>query len=244
MKRAVFFLFPFICSFSLDSFCQEKKLNQELLAWYKQTLPFYQDVISGSQYADAAAGYRGSPFFGSAAIGNGQIWINRLGYDQIPLLYDVWLDEVVTIHPRYNQKTIIKAEKIEKFILSDSSVFVRFPPNSGYSKHSHGFYQVISDGYPMLLRKSYRTLDAVNETGLITRKFTETQDYFFWYQGEFRKISNKADAATYLGLSPKEVKKHFSNEPLVFKKNPEAYLLELLEILKGKEGNFKGFSTR
>src|SRR5690606_34348678 len=138
MKGAVIFLFLFICSFSQDAFCQEENVNPQLLAWYKQTLPFFQDVITGPQYADAPAGYQGSPFYGSGTIGNGQIWINGLGYDETPLLYDVWLDEVLTIHPRYNQKTMIKAEKIEKFILADGALFLRYLANPGYSRHNHG----------------------------------------------------------------------------------------------------------
>jgi hypothetical protein len=243
MKRTVFFLFLFLW-FSLDAFCQEENLNPELLAWYKQTLPFFQDIITGPQYSDAPVGYLGSPFYGSEAIGNGQIWINGLGYDDIPLLFDVWLDEVVTIHPRYNQKTMIKAEKIEKFILADGALFVRYLANPGYSRHNHGFYQVISDGVPMLLKKNYRIVDSVNETGLITRKFTEGQDYFFWYQGEFRKVGNKTEAGAFLGLSAKEVKKHFNGKTPVFKKNPEAFLLELLKVRESKGDDFNGFPAR
>src|SRR5690606_18674510 len=182
--------------------------------------------------------------YGSGTIGNGQIWINGLGYDETPLLYDVWLDEVLTIHPRYNQKTMIKAEKIEKFILADGALFLRYLANPGYARHNHGFYEVISGGVPMLLKKNYRIVDSVNETGLITRKFTEGQDYFFWHQGEFRKVGNKTEAGVFLGLSAKEVKKHFNGKTLGFKKNPEAYLLELLELNDSNGGGFKGFSAR
>lgn len=244
MRKVAFFFLLLACAFSNESLCQEENLDPELLAWYKQTLPFFQDIITGGQYADAPNSYLGSPFYGSGEVRNGQIWINGLGYDNVPLLYDVWQDDLVTVHPRFNQKTLIKAEKIEKFVLADGAVFLKYALNPDYGKHHHGFYQVVYEGEPKLLKKHYRNIDAVNETGLITKEFKVGQDYFFWYRDEFWKIGGKADAASALGLSKKEVNRHFTGKGIVFKKNLERYLLELLNIEENKGVNFKGFPTR
>ena len=244
MKKIFFFLLILTCTIATESLGQEEKLNPELLTWYKQTLPFFQDIINGGQYGDAPASYLGSPFYGSGKTENGQIWINGLGYDKIPLLYDAWLDEVVTVHPRYNQKTLIKAEKIDKFVLANGALFLRFSFNPGYAKHHHGFYQVLADGELKLLKKDYRTVDSVNETGLITRKFTEGRDYFYWYQGKFWKVGSKTEGTLALGLFAKEVNRHLKGRGMVFKKNPEGYLLELLKLKERTGDDFKGFPER
>ncbi len=244
MRRAAFFLLILIHPLSNVSIGQEGDLGAELLAWYRETLPLFQEVATGGQYSDAPVGYLGSPFYESRKFDFGQIWINGLPYARIQLLYDAWQDEVLTFHPIYNQKILIKAEKVEKFMFGDGAVFLRFESNPGYGKHHHGFYQVLADGEPKLLKKHYRTVESVKETGLITREFRVGQDYFFWFQDRFWKVGNRSEAMAGLGLSKKEVNGYFRGKGMVFRDNPEAYLRELLLLKKGKTEGFKGFPSR
>lgn len=244
MNKVVFFLLILVNSISIKSYGQEENLSPELLAWYQETLPFFQEIITGGQYSEAPINYLGSPFYESRVFGTGQIWINDISYKKVQLLYDAWLDQVVTFHPIYNQKILIKSEKIEKFILSDGSEFLRFTTNPDYGRHNHGFYQLLSDGELKLLKKHYRKVEAVSETGRITREFTEEQDYFFWFKEEFWKVSSKKEGAFALGLSKKAVNSHFKGNDIDFKKDPEAYLLGLLQLNKNEGEGFKGFPAK
>ena len=244
MKRVLFFLLILIHSFSQTSVGQDEELNAELLAWYQLALPLFQEVVTGGQYSDAPMGYLGSPFYESRQFDFGEIWVNGLHYSKVQLLYDVWQDEVLTFHPIYGQKILIKSEKVEKFAFGYGATFLRFDANPGYGKHHHGFYQVLDDGEPKLLKKHYRTVESVKEPGLITREFRVGQDYFYWFQGEFWKAGNKNEAMSGLRLSKKEVTNHFRGKGLVFKDNPEAYLRELLLLGSDKASEFKGFPSR
>jgi hypothetical protein len=244
MKRVLFFLLFLILSIPQKSLGQEEDLSAELLAWYQQALPLFQEVVTGGQYSDAPMGYLGSPFYNSRKFDFGEIWVNGLRYTKVQLLYDAWRDEVLTFHPIYGQKILIKSEKIEKFVFGDGAMFLRLDLNPGYGKHHHGFYQVLADGEPQLLKKHFRTVESVKEPGLITREFRVGQDYFYWFQGEFWKAGNKNEAMTGLGLSKKEVNNHFRGKRTLFKDNPEAYLRELLLLRSGKAGEFKGFPSR
>ena len=244
MRRVLFFLLILICFHSNESLGQETELSPELLAWYRQTLPLFQEVVTGGQYADAPVNYLGTPFYESRQFDFGEIWVNGLRYSKVQLLYDAWADEVVTFHPVYNQKILIKAEKIEKFVFSDGATFIRIDSNPGYGKHHHGFYQLIADGEPKLLKKHYRNVESVNETGLITREFQVGQDYFFWFKGEFWKAGSKKESALAFGLSTKEINSHFNGKGIVFKKDPEGFLLELLQLKESIGGDFKGFPER
>lgn len=244
MKRVLFFLLILIHSFSQKSLGQEEDLSAELLAWYQQALPLFQEVVTGGQYSDAPAGYLGSPFYESPKFDFGEIWVNGLRYTKVQLLYDAWQDDVLTFHPMYSQKILIKYEKVEKFAFGDGAMFLRFDSNPGYGRHHHGFYQVLAEGEPKLLKKHFRTVESVKEPGLITREFRVGQDYFYWFKGEFWKAGNKNEAIAGLGLSKKEVSSHFRGKGMVFKDNPEAYLGELLLLRSGKMEEFKGFPLR
>ena len=244
MSRPLFFLLILICFFSNKSVGQQPELSPELVDWYRQTLPLFQEVVTGGQYSDAPVNYLGSPFYESRKFGVGEIWVNGLRYSGVRLLYDTWSDEVLSFHPVYNQKVLIKAEKIEKFVFADGATFLRFDSNPGYGRHHHGFYQLIAEGYPKLLKKHYRNVESVNETGLITREFQVGEDYFFWFEGGFWKAGSKKESMLALGLSGKEVKGYFKGKGLVFKQDPENYLLELLRLKESIAGDFKGFPER
>lgn len=244
MVRVLFFLLVVIFSFSTDTIGQEKGMSTDLLARYQETLPLYHELVSGGQYSDAPPSYLGTPFYDSPKFDRAQILVNGLPYSQVQLLYDVWQDQVLVVHPVFAQKVLIKSDKIAQFIFSDGTTFLRFEGNPGYGRHKHGFYELVADGEPSLLKKHWRTLESVKETGLITKEFRVGADYFFWHQGKFWRASSKNEAMNALGLSKKEVNDHLKGRQLGFKKDPEAYLLELLHLRKDVEGGFKGFSIR
>lgn len=244
MKKVSFFLCFLAFSFSPDLFGQEQEISPTLLAMYQEQLPFFQELITGGQYADPPVNYLGSPFFDVKVFQSGKIQVNGNTYSKVSLLYDTWLDEVITFHPIYNQKILIKAEKIEGFTLVDNSVFRKFSGNPNYGKHNHGFYQVISDGEIKLLKKHYCTVESVKESGLITREYIREQDFFFWFEGDFLKANKKKEAIEGLGLSKKAVAEHLGGKDLYQKNDPQVFLLRLLELRKKQPMPFTGFSEQ
>ncbi|HSF53007.1 MAG TPA: hypothetical protein VLA71_04615 [Algoriphagus sp.] len=240
MKKVAFFIFFVALSVPKILSGQEQELSPNLLTMYQEQLPLFQELVTGGQYADPPINYLGSPFFDSRFFQNGRIQINGISYSKVPLLYDTWLDDVITFHPIYNQKILIKAEKVDEFTLADNSIFRKFIGNSDYGKHNHGFYQVISDGEIKLLKKNYSNVESVKESGLITREYRSEKDYFFWFDGKFQKVNKKKEGIAALGLSKKAVAE--LNSKVVFQKSdPQAYLLELLDLKKNDPAPFTGF---
>lgn len=244
MRRAIFFLLILTHPIANPAIGQEAHLDAEQLAWYQRTLPLFQEAVSGGQYADAPAGYLGSPYYESQQFDFGVIWINGLRYPKVQLRYDAWQDEVLVVHPLYNQMVQIKAAKVEKFVFANGVVFLNIENNPGYSRHKRGFYQVVAVGEPMLLKKHYRSIESVKEPGLITREFKPGQDFFFWFQGKFWQVGSKSAAMAGLGLSKKEVAGHFKGMKQSFKHDPETYLKELLRLREEKPEPFQSFPSR
>lgn len=241
MRKVAFFLLFLAFSSFQKIFGQEQGLSSNHLARYQEQLPFFQELITGGQYSDPPVNYLGSPFLDPNVFPSGKIRLNGITYIKIPLLYDTWLDEVITFHPVYNQKILIKAEKIEEFTLEGNAEFRKFSENPAYSKHKHGFYEVISDADIKLLKKNYSKVESVKESGLITKEYIQGRDYFFWFDGEFLKVNKKNDAITALGLSKKAVADQLQGKVEFQKSDPGAYLLELLELRKNDSNPFTGF---
>lgn len=211
------------------------------LTLYQDQLPFFQELISGGLYADAPKNYDGFPFYKTRVFELGILKINEVNYSEVPLLYDSQADWVITFHPVYNQKILIKSEKIDEFKLQDGSVFRNFKGNDSYSHHENGFYEVSFDGALKLLIKHYKVLKPVKELGDYTKEFVTNSDYFFWNEGQFEAVSRKSQAIKLLGLDKKEVKKSFKGNSPDFKRNMEEYLGKLVQLRVDSEQEFGGF---
>lgn len=93
------------------------------LSAYRQELPYFQELITGGQYASPPTRIKGDPYFTSRQFEEGILRINGITYPQVPLIYDTYHDQLITFHPIFNQKILIKPEKIDGFTLSEGQLF-------------------------------------------------------------------------------------------------------------------------
>lgn len=228
MQKILFFLFT-TAFFVKSGFAQVAGENLAYLSEYKEALPYFQELITGGQYAEASKLIQGDPFFASRQFENGTLSINGIVYPQVPLLYDSYRDQLVTFHPIFNQKILIKPEKIDGFLLSNGSRFRFFPGNSSYFRDNNGIYQILGEGSFTALAKRYKTTKSTREMSRFDEVYVEKSDYFLWNTGVFYPISQGKQAIEILGFEPKEIKKQLRSRSLNFKQNPEGYLRFLVD---------------
>jgi hypothetical protein len=240
MLKITFFLsaFLFLGWSASGQVVQEPK---SYLALYQDQLLFFQELISGGLYADAPKNFDGFPFYNTRVFESGVLKINEVSYSEVPLLYDSQADWVITFHPIYNQKILIKSEKVDEFKLSDGSVFRNFKGNDSYNHHENGFYEVAFDREIKLLIKHYKVLKPVKELGQFTKEYIAYSDFFFWNKEQFESVSRKSQAIKLLGLDKKEVKQSFKGNSLDFKRNMEEYLARLVQLRVDSDQGFEGF---
>ena len=240
MLKTTFFLSGLLF-LGVAAFAQVVQEPKSYLALYQDQLPFFQELISGGLYADSPKNFDGYPFFNTRQFEPGVLKINQVSYTEVPLLYDIQADWVVTFHPIYNQKILIKSEKVDEFTLGDGSVLRNYQGNDSYIHHKNGFYEVALDADIKLLVKHYKVLKPVKELGQYTKEFVEYADYYYWYSGQFESVSRKSQAIKLLGLDKKEAKKSFKGNSLVFKRNREEYLSRLVQLRIDLDPKFGGF---
>ncbi|WP_296705959.1 hypothetical protein, partial [Algoriphagus sp.] len=167
----IYFFTPFLLIFiwTAPSHAQ----SQTFLALYKEQLPYFQELITGGQYAEAPLNYEGHPYFQTRVFEEGYLSINGIKYTEVQLLFDENADVLVTFHPIYKQKILIKPEKVEEFQLEGGSLFRRFQGNESFPKHGNGFYEVLRDGEIKVLLKHYKEAEPTKEIGKYTYRFVE-----------------------------------------------------------------------
>jgi hypothetical protein len=223
MQKIIFFLFSAIC-FVSNGFSQVVGDNLSYLSEYKEQLPYFQELITGGQYAESSRLIQGNPYFASRQFEKGTLSINGIEYPEVPLLYDSYLDQVVTFHPVFNQKILIKPEKIDHFMLSNGSSFRFIPGNSGYFHNQNGIYEILGEGDFTALAKRYKSTKALREMSQFDAVFVEKTDFFLWKNGEFFPVSKKSQVIEILGLNKKEMNKQLRTAGLNFNQNPDTFL--------------------
>jgi hypothetical protein len=233
------FLTAFLLSIvgAVSSFAQ----SQSYLSLYKEQLPYFQELITGGQYREPPLNYEGSPYHIDRKFGEGTLSINKISYTGVPLLYDSNADVVITFHPIYNQKILIKPQKIEEFQLKDGSVFRKMAGNESYGLDKNGFYRILNDGEIKVLIKHSKYIDPANYVGKYTHAFLEINDYFYWYDDDFVLVRKKKQAIRSLGLRKKDVKKYLNGKSIYFSTEKERYILELAALRESQSDSFNGF---
>ncbi len=194
------------------------------LSTYQQELPYFQELITGGQYEAPSPLIKGDPYFTSRQFEGGTLRINGITYPQVPLIYDTYRDQLITFHPIFNQKILIKPEKIDGFTLSEGQLFRFFAGNESFLHRGNGIYQVLGQGKALALAKRYKTTKESRELSRYDSEYVEKTVYFIWKEGAFFPIKNGTQAITSLGLDAKELKRELKAKGLQFKKAPETYL--------------------
>ncbi|TDQ14758.1 hypothetical protein DFQ04_3352 [Algoriphagus boseongensis] len=230
MRKILFFIF-LLGPFSNNGLkAQVAGQNLAFLPEYQEQLPYFQELITGGQYQEPSRLIQGDPYYFSRQFEKGTLIINGVTYPQVPLLYDSYRDQVVTFHPVFNQKILIKPEKIDGFQLANGERFRHFSGNGDYLKNGNGIYKVLGEGDYLAVAKQFKTTKAVREMSKYDEIYLAKSDYFLVKDGVFLQIQKGNQAFEILGLEKKFIKKELRARNLVFKQNPEEYLKFLVQV--------------
>lgn len=230
MRKIIFFFFLlsfFVCNGLL---AQVIGNNLAFLPEYQEQLPFFQELITGGQYQEPSRLIEGDPYYFSRQFEKGGLTINGITYPDVPLLYDVYRDQVITFHPVFNQKILIKPEKIDGFNLANGTRFKYFSGNENHLRNGNGIYEVLGQGEYLALAKRFKTTKPKREFSIYDEIYLEKADYFLWKNGQFFQVSKEARVLEVLGLEKKEVRKEVRAKNLNFRNNPETYLHYIVTV--------------
>lgn len=228
MRKILFFLSSAFFFMSNGLSAQVAGENLPYIPEYREQIPYFQELITGGQYAEPSSLIKGDPYYASRQFERGTLKINGITYPEVPLIYDCYRDQLVTFHPIFNQKILIKPEKIDGFSLSNGQMFRHFSGNESYYRHGNGIYQVVGEGKAFALAKRYKTTKALRELSRFDEEYLEKGEFFILKDNVFTSVKRPSDAYMALGLEPKVFKKELKAKGIQFKQNPEGFLSYLV----------------
>lgn len=229
MKFPSFLFFLILSSFTNVVFGQ---VADGLEASYRNNITFDQEVVSGGYFVDPPKEFEGHPYFFTKNFELSEITINGLTYHEVPILYNIWKDQVLTFQPIHKQKILIRADKIDAFTihLETPLSFVRLEDNPSYSHHGSGIYEYVGVGPSRVLIKHRKLTKPKREYSIYSEVFYETQDYFLQKNAEILKVSSRKQAIDFLDLEKKETRKLTNASNLDFRTDKKSYLSFLVSL--------------
>lgn len=228
--RKIIFAWGLSMLLAVSAWSQTVNENLVNLEKYQEELPFFQELITGAQYPEPPRNYDGFPFLETRSFENGGLTINRIFYPEVPLLYDIRFDQVITFHPIFSQKLLINPAKVDGFVLANGNEFKKLKGNEDYLYDKNGFYEIIADGPFALVSKHYKVDKPARELGEYVGYYLEYEDFFLVKDDQFFPIRNKKDAIKRLQIEKKAIRENLTKKGIYFNQNRRKYLIALLEL--------------
>ncbi|MFD2202099.1 hypothetical protein [Shivajiella indica] len=223
----------FLCLFSFClSLSSQGQSDNTLEKKYRSNIPFDQEIVSGGYFVDPPKEFEGHPYFETKNFESGQITINGLTYSEVPLLYNIWKDEVLTFQPIHKQKILIRADKIDGFTIffNTPTNFIRLTENPGYSNHGNGIYELVIKGKANLLIKHRKQTKSKREISKFSDEFYEQADFFIEKEKKIIQITSKKQAFEFLQLDKKKLRNPIRQRGLDFRRDKRSFLSYLTTV--------------
>lgn len=203
--------------------------RQKTTALYLETMHTQSRLYNGSKYSPPDHTLEEHPFFLSADWITGTVYYDGEYFKNVPLMYDLASQTLVTEHAANGHAIRLVEEKLAHFTL-DGHYFERIINDSvANSLPSTGFYEVLYHGPTKVVMRHHSVLREQIISGAVERSFDEKSKFFVMRNGVFFPVKSKASVFRLLSTWKNELKKFVRQRKLSFGDNREVALKSLAE---------------
>ncbi len=228
-------LFPFILVLTPPSYSQNSTVNphgedslvyavsvQNAINFYHRSVYPETGLYNGGQYVDYIYTIQeGNPYFLSTGYAAGTICYDRVSYQQVPLIYDMVKETLITQDPTHLYKIALNNEKISSFSLLGHN-FVRLIADSSDNQlPGTGFYECLYSGNLAVFKKEKKELKDREISNNIIRYVQETRDYYIRKDGIYYPVGNRKSVLHLLADRKKQLETYIRKNGLKIRRNPD-----------------------
>lgn len=204
-----------------DTSFLEHSVNNAIQS-YRSSVGLQAHLYTGSEYYSPVKTYvTGHQFFNDKVLRKGSVLYDGTWFTDVALLYDVMLDEVVTMHQGtgYFQKLI--KQKTDAFV-TDNHTFINLKADSvAGTDMNPGFYDLRYDGGVRVLARRKKELQERATIQGMEGEYLIVDRFYIWKEGTYYPVSRKSTVLKVLRDKKKELNKFARINKLRFRKNRE-----------------------
>jgi hypothetical protein len=171
-------------------------------------------------------GMVGHPFFISEEFRQGSLYYNGVLYEEVPLMYDISRDQLVTKNFSKELNVKLLAEKVSGFSIGKNNFIRVVTDSSNVSSIPAGFYEKLYQGTVTVLGKYEKKVEySLRETEKIT-KLIEHDHYFIEQNGKYHLITGESDLLSLFKEQRGELRKFLNRREINFKKDPGGAIVQ------------------
>jgi hypothetical protein len=190
---------------------------------YKDFIGVQSGLFNGSDYRKPPIFEDQHPYFGQYDWQWGDIVYNGEYYDNVPFLYDITTDNLITESYINGQEIRLVKPKISHFTISGRS-FVQMNVRENPGIPLNGFYEVFYNGPSMVIGKHQKNEEQRIDQNRLIVVYTERERYYVRKDGSFLRISRKSDLLKVFRDRKSDLRAFIREQNLqISKHNPEAF---------------------
>jgi uncharacterized membrane protein len=194
---------------------------------YKEATAQSQNLYNGRQYYVYDARMEEHQFFEQRRWQKGMVLYDGQQFDSIPLLYDIFKDEVVIRH--FNgDHILLQTVKVDSFVVNDHH-FARLEAGKDINPQMRtGFYDILYNGRSRLIarRNKQRQEKIVDKT--VIAYYPQKSFFYVLKDGRYHSIHTKKSAMNLFPAYKREFRKVLRDNNIKFRKNREVAIARIV----------------
>ncbi|TLV00601.1 hypothetical protein [Dyadobacter luticola] len=194
---------------------------------YKEATSISQNLYNGRQYYVYDSRQEEFQFYNQRKWHNGVVYYDGQKFDSIPMLYDIFKDELVIKH--FNGDHILmQSEKVDYFML-DNHHFARLEAGKDINEQMRtGFYDILYDGKTRtIIRRTKSRQEKIVDKRVIAL-YPEKNFFYIFNDGEYHAVHSKKSVFNLFPDQKKELRKVLRDEKIKFRKNREVAIAKIV----------------
>lgn len=191
------------------------------LTLHKTSLGQSLRLYNGTAYNVTYPGAKGFPYFNSESLQKGTVLYDGSFYQDIPLLYDLVNDVVITESYNHQYNIQLLVERVSYFTLAGHR-FVHLQQDSvNGASIATGFYDVLYSGKTTALARREKKLQQVAKNDGIDSRFIGYTYYYIYSKDTYHKITGTSSLLDAFADKKNNVRSFLRKNNYRFKKDPE-----------------------
>lgn len=195
---------------------------------YKEATSISQNLYNGRQYYVYDARMEEHQFFEQRRWLKGMVLYDGQQFDSIPMLYDIFHDELVIRH--FNgDHVLLQTVKVDSFVV-DNHHFARLEAGKDINPQMRtGFYDIIYSGKSRTLvrRTKSRQEKIVDKT--VIAYYPEKNFFYVFKDGRYNSVHTKKSMLALFPERKRELRRVLRENKIKFRKNRELAIAKMVE---------------
>ncbi|MER2997784.1 hypothetical protein [Pontibacter populi] len=212
-----------------DTSFVKQSVNEAVQA-YRNAVGQQAHLYNGAEYFVPLKGYiKGHQFFKDKSYEKGAVLYDGAWFYDVPMAYDVALDEIVIAHAGGGYSQTLVKPKVQEFTVNDHT-FIHLKADSvAGTPLQAGFYDLLYDGDVKMLVKRKKVLKERATADGMEGNYEVADMYYLLKNGKYHEVGNKSSVLKVLGGEKKLLNKFARTNNLHFKRQREEAIYKLTQ---------------